>query len=867
MNAVSRRVAPVVVYNNPIGYTTWMNPVAQASLANAAGGNNGSWMFGTAEGDPSRSEDNFHRLVKLARAYLYIADRDDEIQVGHGGSFSVQPYLDVNTQTGGYTWNVASTSGEHDDISVECKLQLVRDVLKWEYIIRNNTTTARRIGFRVLEDIQFPPNENVPIPYPEDEGPFYLPGHAPVTTATEIKKSQIIAQSDMEWSIAFPKLIDSGTGEAPYWKARQPLTNGVTVPNRIVFGPTTEVQNYSWDWIEFFEQYNLGWQIVNWGDPLDWDTTVGLYYDITNLGFSQTRVIRGQIQMDWAKVTTREHLALGVRAPVALDFRVGDNPDTPEVEDGYYDPYTFEVEAFASNSSLLTDPAVSLSIEMSDELMLAPGEVKTQSTDRIDPLEDRRFVWRVQVKGNAGGLAWIRVLGTYSPGGLVSSTTYINIPALPQRALNAGTHFISFPFTFANADASIALGLGPQTLLAWWDTTTASYRDIRYEDIYLNAGRSYWLKLDNATLLQLQNAAPVNQRVQQQITLTRGWNAISNPYLYSIEWGKCHVYYNYGDYSIEEAVRRGLLRAEIWAWDAGQSQYLYPQSGYAVELRPYTGYWLWSNDTVTLVYTPDPFVAAMAPTRTPEPSRRAGTAEDWRVNIVTEAGEIRDPLATFGVSSGDSDGPSQGDVMKPPISPAGLSAAFVHQDWGRASGQYAIDLRAPGAQKSWTLEVTCTPPNTQVTLRWPDLTQTPSGLPLLLTDQVSGEQVYMRTAPCYRFNSGSGGTRRFTITAGGTMARLAFTQTQVVPLRTRGSVTLTYGITVPADVRIVLRTPTGRIVRQFASTRSAAGTHSLQWDGRDQAGRLLPMGTYLCEFYAEAGDGQRTRASLVLRTR
>jgi hypothetical protein len=232
------------------------------------------------------------------------------------------------------------------------------------------------------------------------------------------------------------------------------------------------------------------------------------------------------------------------------------------------------------------------------------------------------------------------------------------------------------------------------------------------------------------------------------------------------------------------------------------------------------------------------------------------------VNLQVKAGDAKDTLNTFGVAPTELDGPSSGDVMKPPMSPEGLLSYFPQPTWGREAGNYAVMLQAPGATKSWTFEVNCQKTNETVTLRWPDLTQVPGGMPLMLLDQLTGKQVYMRTAPNYTYNSGEGGIRRFTITSGGSYQRLAITQARVLSAKASGGVTISYGVTIPADVKAVFRTVTGRLVRVVNPGRAGTGTSMLTWDGRDAQGHLIPRGLYLCELSAQADDGQHVRAVL-----
>lgn len=63
--------------------------------------------------------------------------------------------------------------------------------------------------------------------------------------------------------------------------------------------------------------------------------------------------------------------------------------------------------------------------------------------------------------------------------------------------------------------------------------------------------------------------------------------------------------------------------------------------------------------------------------------------------------------------------------------------------------------------------------------------------------------------------------------------------------------------------RIELFDASGRCVRRFALTEGDSGPRSVLWDGRDAAGRALPMGMYHCR--VEAGSSLEYRRIALLR--
>lgn len=869
-----------VVVQDPPGYSSLPNPVATAGINNGTtgGGAAGSWVFGSTSGDPARTEDDNFPLIEMADAFLYLADTGTEIPVtpttGAGDDYRL--IIDGFRQTVGYDWTRKETDS---DLTIKFRMHLIRGTARWTYSITNNDTSTARIGFRVKEKLNYLDSKV--------GGPYYVPTLGMLNTVQEFVGSNV----PTEWSIRYTPsdISPADIGYTPLLRARQPMNRaeGVTPPDRFVIAEDDDIDAYTWEIIDNptgetpppDKPFMTGMPyMTTTGGVTTGSMAAGLYYAPKSLMPGQTMTIVGQIGYDWAHEVINDKFgtALAVAAPEWVGYRSGDNLATPTVESGYYEPDTIDIRSYIMNSTFENEPTVSVTIDPGSGLSLVSGQPPTYSftaaalRDYLCRKSDLdQYSWKLRPNGTAFGMLPVRITATFSPGAAVTNMVYVNVPALPSKTFTQGDYLIGFPFAFDDPLATNALGLGPLVQLAWWnpslpsDANGSKYLYASRDSVQLAPGRAYWLRLGGTTTVNLQDTTPVDQRKAYRVQLGQGWNMISNPYQFSISWGKCRVYYDGTEYSLADAIRLSYIRAEIWTWDPATSQYT-PGSQYGVELKPYQGYWLYAYNAVSLTYEPNPFVAAMDPTL--PGARRIAGPDQWQVNLITEAGGARDAQTTFGIGPEEADGLSTGDRMKPPVSPMGLSTAFIHPDWGRAAGNYAVDLQAPGASKSWRLEVLATKPNTPVTLRWPDLTEVPAGTSLLLTDEVTGVQVSMRTSPGYTFNSGSGGFRRFTIVAGGTTPRLQFTQVRAVPDRASGA-TITYGVTIPAELRVQIYTPTGRLVRSLTPTRASGTLSSINWDGHSATGGLLPRGLYLCHLRAESTDGQVVRwvISLPLR--
>jgi hypothetical protein len=96
---------------------------------------------------------------------------------------------------------------------------------------------------------------------------------------------------------------------------------------------------------------------------------------------------------------------------------------------------------------------------------------------------------------------------------------------------------------------------------------------------------------------------------------------------------------------------------------------------------------------------------------------------------------------------------------------------------------------------------------------------------------------------------------------GGWHTRLGLAQ----PNPLRPGTSIPFSLRAEADVRIDIWDLGGRRVRELVRSRLPAGEHRAEWDGQDDAGQRLPVGTY---FYRMMADGRligRAGKALLLR--
>jgi flagellar hook assembly protein FlgD len=75
--------------------------------------------------------------------------------------------------------------------------------------------------------------------------------------------------------------------------------------------------------------------------------------------------------------------------------------------------------------------------------------------------------------------------------------------------------------------------------------------------------------------------------------------------------------------------------------------------------------------------------------------------------------------------------------------------------------------------------------------------------------------------------------------------------------------TISFSLSAAGPVRVVVYDVVGRVVATLADGSFSPGTHELMWSGRDDAGRQVASGVYLCKL--EAGAHVETARMILLK--
>lgn len=368
----------------------------------------------------------------------------------------------------------------------------------------------------------------------------------------------------------------------------------------------------------------------------------------------------------------------------------------------------------------------------------------------------------------------------------------------------------------------------------------------------VNPGRGFWMRGTRPVALSLSGAAAEND---VRVDFSVGWNQMGNPYVGDVDVTADGTGVRVGGtfYSLTRSNELRYTRDFFWTYDSFTNSYrlVSPNMDLAgTVIRKGEGFFFLADRPGQLILkNPNaPAGAAVAA----EPAKKP--ADEWSLQLSAAVDGAADTDNFLGVSSRSE---AITGIISPPPAGDGPDLYFT-TGGGRTATDFVESL---GRGHTWDLEVACARPGAAVRLTWPDLSALPNDLRPVLTDSVTGRDVYMRTATAYSFTLGpSESSRKFTIEispkAGDTLV-LQSLQTRAA----QGNVCISYVLSAPAAVEVEIRNLAGRLVRRLGTgSLSPAGANELLWNCTGEGGQRLPAGNYLVCVTGRAESGQVVKA-------
>ncbi len=560
----------------------------------------------------------------------------------------------------------------------------------------------------------------------------------------------------------------------------------------------------------------------------------------------------------------------------------------------------------------------SLTIELPRGLALAAGQTADKTVPTLDPGETGEVTWDLVPDTDyvlAGDVTWTVRASAAAAGGVYTKSVVnsMSLPALshirtaPVQAPPSGDErpgyqylMMSVPFDLDDPDP---MGGLMYTSLTGTEVTPRIWRYDPQDNAWdsypngtagtLQPGYGYFVRVPvqtniavptDGTARYLNGVVEVNVPLMGRTSGTgsyTGFNQVGNPFTYPLSLGEVKFVSRGVTYSYDQSWAAGWIPGVLWEWDPtandGRGGYVL-QYGRDFTMSPWKAYWLLANTDLEMVMEPPDVRGATPPAGslvvTP-PAAASGKAvdvstrsclakatganstQDWMLQITGECAEAADTSNFVGASSAVGSGANAMCIREAPPVGRYLQVAFPHEDWGRDSGIYALDVRPGGTEAEFDMSVATNIGNTEVTLAWPTISHLPRELSFTLEDVATGERVFMRTASRYTFTTeADGGARQFKIRVSARDRGLQITDLGIEGLA-RGAA-IAYALSDDAEVDLVVLNSAGRVVRTLMKAKAcAAGRSTATWDGRSDVGTSVPAGEYRVQLEARSDAGGR----------
>lgn len=362
----------------------------------------------------------------------------------------------------------------------------------------------------------------------------------------------------------------------------------------------------------------------------------------------------------------------------------------------------------------------------------------------------------------------------------------------------------------------------------WDDGTTGDY--IKYDGsatFQFATGRAFWIiHKDDLTISTTVTSASQNA----SILLHTGWNLITNPFTSAIEW------------SAIQAANKNFT-ARVCTWSPSKGQFEMP-----TRLEPYVGYYLFKPSNVDTLKIPYYLVFAAANS----PANESAIA--WQVNIALSAQGYRDDMNAFGVAKEAKPQLDEFDLRKPRAFAATPTVSFNRQQWDRAFGLFASDIRPEiVSSESWDFEVR-TNPREAAQLEFFGIDKVPAHFEVHLIDESHARTINLREGSVHQFIPTTE-LSRYRVIVGRKEAvqeqlnsvalPKEFALGQNYPNPFNPSTTIPIDIPAASEIRLEIFNVLGERVKTIYDGIIEPGRYWFNWEGRNENGEGVASGVYL----------------------
>lgn len=480
-------------------------------------------------------------------------------------------------------------------------------------------------------------------------------------------------------------------------------------------------------------------------------------------------------------------------------------------------------------------------------------ESDTTNEQRLDfyPLENGRYLFQVAALDTAGNGA----LGDNSSSVSVNVKSgeidimdgYWQMVALPRKILGSGVE-INAP--------------NLKALRHWQDER---YQFITPDSIL--AGLGYWVFSTSIIHVDLQQYEMIDANNNFVVKLQNGWNMIGNPWSWNISFDEITFSTNSGtSFTFEQAVSDGLINSGIYYWNASNISRGYRHET-SSKMSINTGYWLKTNQELSVHYNPKPFV--LLETSLPKTSSILSKNEqDAVIRLKVKQGRSADTDNYFGLAVDKKEYPYfYQSALEPPAiydnirlfskETKGLFTSGL-EDFNSVDSSQVWDLIVEGSNKE------------EIVLSWENVGSS-SEIHFYLYHLESGEWFNLKERDSFKIENNKTQNHLKLIASEDENftpqilpVKYALSQNYPNPFNPVTTIKLSVpffadGVQAKLDVFDVL----GRKVKNLLNKKVKSGEIEVSWHGENSLGKQVASGIYF--YRVSAGDFTTSKKMILIR--
>ncbi|MFC1551920.1 SUMF1/EgtB/PvdO family nonheme iron enzyme [Candidatus Latescibacterota bacterium] len=237
----------------------------------------------------------------------------------------------------------------------------------------------------------------------------------------------------------------------------------------------------------------------------------------------------------------------------------------------------------------------------------------------------------------------------------------------------------------------------------WWSPGEEKYDEYPIIEGGFSPGIALWLiTRDGEYNLKSLEGTTVSTTQPIEITLSPGWNDISNPWLFPISWDE-----------IENPTNANI--SSLYSYEGAWSE-----PGSINVLESWKGYSVRNNENISVKIKLNPNFASN--------SSKAVAANEkihWRIALNVSVDDASDDANYLGVREDAKVGWDQYDHVEPPPIGKYVSVSFSHEDWEKYPFAYTVDFRPPDDTIIWDFDVQTNIPQETVVVQLSDIEVVP----------------------------------------------------------------------------------------------------------------------------------------------